>query len=182
MSQQDIQRAVRLHGFAEQVLRRGLTTEPAILKMFGKVFGAQLPLPRARIVRLAAEDLARFQARVAKDLRNGSRRVSSYQSVCAMLPDGPTYTAQCGLVDAPALDEEWASSIVWHSAVRLELELLAALWPRITKLSNAARRGADYILPLAYTAFLLRDTLGAHAKVTGGIVCYQGGDQLAFER
>lgn len=101
------------------------------------------------------------------------------------LIDGAPYRLNLALVDGPVSDEkEWADAITWRSSDDFATAVLDGLLPRFAELLPQVQREADYIVPLAYAAFLLHDVLRAAGAadwppVRGAIVIYNGGDSIS---
>ena len=120
----------------------------------------------------------------ARSALEPSRRSGvAFQSIAVLIPDGPPYDLELTLVDAQASpDSDWAEQIVWRCPDRFRLRALAKQLRALRSLSSQKRRDGDYILPLGYAAFVMRDALrGLGAGVSpaaAAIVGYHGGDSL----
>jgi hypothetical protein len=173
-------RSIALHGLTEQILRTPAGAADAVSCVLDEVFADRTPLPRSKIALCVREDSSRFKTWLRKGVVQGSDAAPKLETLAVILPDGAPYQLHLALANEPAEERDWAASIAWRGSKELQLVLLDQLLPRVKKLSAAIRREADYILPLAHTAFLLRDAVRSArlSKWRRAIVSYAGGDEI----
>jgi hypothetical protein len=102
-----------------------------------------------------------------------------------ILTGSEPYRLELTLVDGPVHPEEveWADAIVWRSPDDFGASVLDDLLVLVRGLPEEVRAKADYIVPIAYSAFLFRDVIRATdatewRPMRDAIVSYQGGDSI----
>lgn len=177
-------RSVALVGLAEQVLRTPAVCNEALACLVDEVTADRKLARAAESTRLVHADVsgAETWARAALDASRAAR--VAFQSIAVVIPDRPPYDLELTLVGAAVSpDADWAEHIVWRHSDAHPLRALKTQLRALESLSSQERRDGNYILPLAYAAFVMRDVLrrlGSDASpATAAIVSYHGGDSLA---
>jgi len=174
-------RSVALVRLAEQILRTSATAGEALECILDEVTDGK-GLGRA-------VDLAKY---VRADLVAARRWISSgfdaaraagviFASLAVLLPDEFPYALELTLTSVPATpDAEWADHIVWRSPEPLHLRVSTLV---LGAIGAATMRDAEYVVPISYAAFVLRDALRSldaeSVGVTTALISYHGGDGLA---
>jgi len=136
--------------------------------------------PRKLGVRKQQHDLRAMGAWIDASLAKAKRKRAAFRSLAFVLADGAPYPLDLALVNKPIVeDEEWVDAITWRDCPDLQLAWLSALAPAIEDATPVARGDADYILPLAYAALLVRDLMRKRRRLhslESVLVSYAGGD------
>lgn len=176
-------RCLALMGLAEQIVRTPATADEALACLLDEIFrGAPLPGAPGR-ARRVAEDVRMAGVWVESGLHKARRARAPFRSLGFLLTDAAPYELHLALIDkARADDVEWANAVTWRASQPFQSSLLCELEPLIRAASPAVQQDADYILPLTYSACLVRDVLGGHRPLVHpmntAIVSHAGGDSL----
>lgn len=178
-------RIAGLAALAKRLLRTPATAVECMGCVVDEVVG-DLPVADLDGLRSAADADAVSAEQWTRAALAASREASvAFQSVAILIPDGAPYELELVLVDAPVdPDTDWTRQIVWRWPNKLDLRALELLVEAMASREPNVRREGDYILPLSYAAFVMRDVLcalGPHdlRTTTCAIVTYHGGDSLA---
>jgi hypothetical protein len=176
-------RSVALNDLAGQIVRTPATVHEALECMLDEVLeerAASALMPPA-----VERDVADASTWIRGALSETNEKGVVWRSIALLLPDGEPYAPQLILVNMEFRDdEEWADAIVWRSDDRLELSYLDGIGALIATLEKSLREEADYIMPLAYAAFLFRAALqrldaSELSSARKAFVSYTGGDTIA---
>lgn len=178
-------RSVALVDLAEQILRTPASGEEALGCLLDEISGGEALVPLPELRSLVDADLA-SAGRWTRAAFEGSRAGGvTFQSLAVLIPDGAPYDLELAFVNGQVTpDTDWTDQIVWRFPEELKLRALGALLDVLGTRAATMQREGDYILPLGYAAFLMRDVvrgLGAEDRrsLTTMIVSYYGGDSLA---
>lgn len=177
-------RTTALSRLAEQILRTPATAEEGLGCLLDEVLGdVGIELPRMPKAYVDA-DTERAEAWLRAGLASARDAGVEFAAIAFVLTDGAPYAIEIALVDKPVhTDEEWGDGIVWRHEPRLGFSLLDEVLPALGSWPKETQRDADYILPLAYSAFVMRDLLRSGElpppiPTNAAIVSYCGGDHL----
>jgi hypothetical protein len=182
---QDWMRSIALVGLAEQVLRTPAVAGEALACILDELLGDATPWTVSEIDERVARDRGRAGEWVRAALADARAQAgSSFESMALLLPDVAPYRLRLAFVNAPVHGgRQWDDSVAWRSSDDLATPVLDELRPLLSGLPEDVQAKADYVVPLAYAAFLLSDVLRAAdaaewAPVREAIVIYEGGDSI----
>lgn len=169
-----------LLALTKELLGMPVSRAEALGCLLDEVFDDAVPrLPGAR---KQQEDRRAMGAFIDASLAKAKRKRAAFRSLAFVLSDGAPYPLDLALVNKPIVeDEDWIDAITWRDSPDLQLEWPSAIAPAIQTAAPAAREDADYILPLAYTALVVRDVMQKRRRlhsVESVLVSYSGGDCL----
>lgn len=176
-------RCLALMGLAEQIVRTPATADEALVCLLDEIFrGAHLPGATSRAHRVA-EDVRVAGAWVESGMDRARRARAPFRSLGFLLTDAAPYELHLALIDKGMGDDvEWANAVTWRSNQPFQSALLCEIEPLIRAAGPAVQADADYILPLTYSACLVRDVLGGRRPLVHpmntAIISHAGGDSL----
>jgi|SRR5271165_4521578 len=178
-------RSVALVQLTEQILRTPAVAGEGLACILDEVLGGADSPTASQVERSIAEDVGRANAWVRTAIAAARAQAVTFEAVALMLPDGAPYRLRVALANGPVRgDVEWADSITWRSSDHFAPAVLDTLLPLFGRLPAHVQIEADHVVPLAYSAFLLRDVLRSAADaaewhpVREAIVAYDGGDSV----
>lgn len=175
-------RSIALMGLGEQILRTQATATEGLGCLLDEVLGAPKTLPKLRLA--VAADLARAKRWMIRLLGAARVAVPDFQSIALVLTDGAPYQLSFAAVrGSVSLHEDWIDREAWRSSATLAMTVLDAGLPRFTTRDAAHAAELDYIVPISYSAFLIREVFCARKMAnwqpaTTAILSYSGGDAL----
>lgn len=169
-----------LLALTKALLRMPVSRAEALGCLLDEVFDDAVP--RLPGTRKQQEDRRAMGAFIDASLAKAKQKRAAFRSLAFVLSDGAPYPLDVALVNKPIVeDEDWIDAITWRDSPDLQLEWPSAIAPAIQTAAPAAREDADYILPLAYTALVVRDVMQKRRRlhsVESVLVSYSGGDCL----
>jgi hypothetical protein len=184
-ARQDWMRSVALVRLTEQILQTTALAGEGLVCVLDEVLGDVNPSIAQQVEQNVAEDISRANVWVRAALATARAQAVTFQSLALVLPDSAPYRLQLALVDSPVhVEAEWADSITWRCPDKFCTAVLDGLLPLLGGLlPPQVQSKADYVLPLAYAAFLFRDVIRAAEAaewrpVCEAIVVYDGGDSV----
>lgn len=177
-------RSNALARLAAQILRTPADAREATVCVLDEVFGDAPPALPAGLASYVRRDVATVVAWLRARLAAASREQGvRFSSLACTLSDGAPYAMSLALVDGevdPA--KEWFEDVSWRDDEDVNLAFLDDFSQVLEPLGEDLRRDADYIVPLAYSTFVIRDALratpGLTTPGTAFLVSYSGGDSL----
>lgn len=172
----------RAGGISEKILRTEATAGEALACIVDVVTDGAGLGRTVDLTKYARSDVSEFERWLRSGLAAARVEGVAFASLVVLVPDGPPYALELILTSVPATPDgaDWADHIVLSFHDSLLLRASAVVLGATATRSPAVTHDADYIVPLAYAAFVLRDALGAVACPPGSMVMvsYHGGDAL----
>jgi hypothetical protein len=182
-ARRDWMRLVALARLIDQILRTPAVAREGLACILDEVVG-DAALIGSQIEGDIEQDVLRLGEWVRAALGAARSEKVAFQSLVVVLPDSAPYRLRLALVDASVRSaSDWLGSISWRSSDDFSPTALEALLPSLGELAADVQRQADYAVPLAYAAFLLRDALrmaetSKWDAVREAMVIYDGGDSI----
>jgi hypothetical protein len=152
----------------ESILRTPATPLEAVQVVLDEVFGDDLPASIETITPLVKRDLE-YAGPELRERSAKRRRDVDADAIAIVLTDGAPYELYPVIMSG--------DRVMWGDRAATRLALLDDLLPRV---KEQHREEADYILPLAYAAFIVREAFrGVDPSPQRAVkVIYEGGDFL----
>ena len=179
-------RSVALLRLTEQILRTPASAIEALTCILDEVRGDANPALGPETRRNVAKDLREAGKWLRGALAAARTKKVSFQSLAFTLSEVHPYRLELEFVKGDIrVDAAWEDAVTWRSPSALATALLDTLIPTLGELPVHARRDADYIVPLSYSAFLIRDVfrsagVAARCGANTVVVGYSDGDTVSI--